>query len=73
MGEINVNRKPDPRVKFEPDAAQDPRPRLAQLGSWIPEMAVAIDSVNPRCWMTRSARGLSWNRAGLAVSPDVHR
>jgi hypothetical protein len=57
--------KPDPRVRFEPDVVRDPR--------WLPQTALASPRLDPLHWMTRSARGFSWNRAGLAVSRDVHR
>jgi len=64
---------PDLRVRFEPDAVQDSRTRRNDVATWLPEAARTAARLDPVHWMTRSARGFSWNRAGIVVSRDLHR
>jgi len=66
-----VNSKPDPRVRFEPDPADGVRFSLpARRDSWFPTIMLAMPGRAPARWLTRSSRGLSWNRAGLISSRD---
>ena len=61
-----MNSKSDIPLSFDPDAwdlsVVAHRPR-----SWLPLSSRAAYAVNPRCWQTRAARGLSWHRAGRAL------
>jgi len=67
-----MNSKPDPRVKFEPDSTDLPL-QTRHLDSWLPALALVTPGMTPARWMTRSSRGLSWNRAGLISSKDARR
>ncbi len=69
-----MNSKPDPRVRFEPDPADTARRSpLPHRDSWFPALTVPAPDVAPARWMTRSSRGLSWNRTGLIVCRDLRR
>jgi len=61
-----MNSKADFPLSFAPDAWElsvvEHRPR-----KWPPIWSRPGYVVNPRWWQTRSARALSWDRAGCAV------
>ncbi len=69
-----MNSKPDPRVRFEPETAEVAGlPARTRRDSWLPVLALATPGMVPARWMTRSSRGLTWNRSGLISSRDMHR
>ena len=61
-----MNSKSDFPLSFDPDAWElsvvAHRPR-----NWLPVTSRPGYVVNPRCWQTRAARGLSWHRGGRAL------
>jgi hypothetical protein len=67
-----MNTRSYPALSFDPDAwelsvvAHQPR-------TWLPRSSRTANSVNPRIWQTRAARGLSWHRAGHAVKRETER
>ena len=66
-----MNRKSDFALSFDPDAWElsvvAHRPR-----TWLPvSSGDGYVVVNPHCWQSRAARGLSWNRAGRALRRKI--
>jgi len=62
-----MNGKSDSPLSFDPDAWE-----LSVVAhrarAWPPVSSRPAYVVNPRWWQTRAARGLSWHRAGRALT-----
>ena len=67
-----MNTNSYPTLGFDPEAWElsvvSHRPR-----TWLPPSSRTANSVNPRIWQTRAARGFSWHRAGRAIKRDSER
>jgi hypothetical protein len=60
-------------VLFEPELALRSRPLGRHAVPGWPTQAPAEFALDVTTWLTRAARGLSWNRSGRAVKADLRR
>ena len=67
-----MNTNSYPTLSLDPEAWElsvvAHRPR-----TWLPLSSRTANSVNPRVWQTRAARGFSWHRAGRAIKREFER